>query len=136
MMQILYNNVAKFIDEEYANDDKVYQTFESPTLITEWKLKLKYVYNFIWKQWFDNYSWSSSDFFRETKVYDGKNVFQTFSPWLGDFYKLQPITQVNTICTILVVLALLLLTIAYYIVRCMCRCCCRGKKVENKTKQD
>ena len=61
-MQILYNNIAKFIDGEYENPEKVYQQFETPTLLTTWQLKFKYVYNWIWKQWFDTWSWKVSDF--------------------------------------------------------------------------
>merc|ERR1712060_238458 len=53
MMQILYNNIRKFsIGEDYRNSTKVYQQFESPTLLNDYTLKLKYVYNFIWKHWF------------------------------------------------------------------------------------
>lgn len=79
MMQILYNNIRKFtVEQQYTNSTQVYQEFETPTLIVEWQLKLKYVYNWIWKQWFDTYSYSVSDFLRETIVYEDKNFFKIF----------------------------------------------------------
>ena len=70
MMQILYNNIVKYIDGEYLLDEKVYQTFATPTILTEWQLKLKYVYNYVWVRWHDDWSWTATDFFRETVIYD------------------------------------------------------------------
>ena len=75
MMEILYQNIAQFIDGDYKNPEKVYQKFETPTLLTEWQLKIKYVYNWIWDKWFDDWSWAISDFARTQVIYDGKNLF-------------------------------------------------------------
>ena len=91
MMQVLYNNIKNFIEFDHLLPEKVYQQFETPALLNPVTLKLKYVYNYIWRQWFDRYSYSVSDFFRDTIVYDGKNMYKTFHPHLGNFFKLHPV---------------------------------------------
>ena len=48
MMQILYNNIVNYIEGDYLKEEKTYQTFATPTLLNEYTLKLKYVYNYIW----------------------------------------------------------------------------------------
>ena len=127
MMQILYNNIVTFIEGEYLNEEKVYQTFESPILLNEYTLKIKYVYNWIWVQWFDNWSWQFSDFAREQVLYDGKNLFQLTSPHLSDMFEWRPIDQVNFVCKVLLVAALKLILMLYLFIKCcICRCCCAG----------
>lgn len=99
--------------------------------MNEWKLKLKYVYNWVWVKWFDTYSWTVSDFFRETIIYEDKNFYKTF-PILGDFFKLNPPQQVNIVCSFLLALILLILLTTFILLRCICRCCC--KKVPKSSK--
>ena len=63
-MQILYNNVVRFIEGDYKNETKIYQKFETPRLINEFELKFKYVFNFIWRRWQRGWSDRAYDFCR------------------------------------------------------------------------
>lgn len=49
MMQILYNNVVKFIELEYKDPEKVYNSFATLRLLNKFELKFKYVYNYVWR---------------------------------------------------------------------------------------
>ena len=128
-MQILYNNIVKYIDGEYLLDEKVYQTFATPTILTEWQLKLKYVYNYVWVRWHDDWSWTATDFFRETIIYDNQNCYQFFAPHLAEFFEKRPFEQVNIVCGVLLsAVVFLLLSLYIFIKCCICRLCCSGKK--------
>jgi len=45
MMQILYNNIVKFVDGEYDHGPQMYDTYSVPRVYSDFELKLKYVYN-------------------------------------------------------------------------------------------
>ena len=130
-MQILYNNIVQFVDGDYKNETMVYQQFPLPRLYNELELKGKYVYNYIWEQWFDTWSWKVSEFCNETIVYDGKNLFQLSSPYLRDFFKLREGLQVEYVCYFLIVLVMVPLNCLV----CICCFCCRKKEII-KVKED
>ena len=56
IMQVLYNNVVRFVDGEYDGGVFMYDKFAIPRVITEPELKLKYVWNWVFRKWFDEWS--------------------------------------------------------------------------------
>ena len=56
IMQVLYNNVYRFVSGEYDGGEFVYDKYPVPRVITEPELKLKYVYNYIFRAWHDRWS--------------------------------------------------------------------------------
>ena len=51
MLQVLYNNIYNFIEGGERRTNFTYDTFPVPRVITEFELKLKYVYNFVYSKW-------------------------------------------------------------------------------------
>ena len=79
MMQIIYSNIVEFIEGQYKESEHVYQKFGTPTLLTEYTLKLQYVYNWIWEQWFQKWSPVVFDLANQ-EIYNEQNLRTLTSP--------------------------------------------------------
>ena len=121
ILQILYNNIYRFIDGEYDGGEYMYDTYPVPRVISEPELKLKYVYNWIFRQWFDVWSTDLAQLMH-TKVYEEQSVFDVLDPHARAFYKAKPNFQVKCVIGVLAVALLIALCTLRCLVKCMCRC--------------
>ena len=92
--------MALFIDGEYLNPEKVYESYPTPRLLTHFELKLKYVYNYIFEGWFVSWKFVVAKVLKSTIVpftedasspetANGQSLYQLLMPHSEDFFRIK-----------------------------------------------